>query len=182
LVIRQAVADDARAIAEVHVAAWRTTYPGIVAQAYIDGLSVDARTAAWDSRLRVTTASRSEILVAESGTDIVGFVAGGPIREPELGFDAELHAIYLHQTAQRMGLGRRLVSNWATIALGRGLTAAIVRVLARNSACRFYERLGARQVRAGVITIGDAPYPEVWYGWDDLHALTASPSFTALAQ
>jgi hypothetical protein len=37
LTVRRARPDDATAIAEVHVASWRTTYPGIVDQAYIRG-------------------------------------------------------------------------------------------------------------------------------------------------
>jgi len=171
ITIRRAVAEDAKAIAEVHVASWRTTYPGIVAQAYIDGLSVAERAAGWDRRLRNATTARPDILVAESSVGIVGFVAGGPIRAPEVGFDAELHAIYLRQDAQRVGVGRRLAYGWARIALERGFAAAIVRVLARNPACLFYERLGARRVRDDVLTIADAAYPEIWYGWDDLRAL-----------
>src|SRR4051812_34644984 len=44
---RRAGPDDAPTIASVHVASWKTTYPGIVKQAYIDALSVEERTRAW---------------------------------------------------------------------------------------------------------------------------------------
>jgi hypothetical protein len=50
--IRAADVDDAPAIAAVQVASWRTTYPGIVAQTHIDGLSVAERTIAWERRMR----------------------------------------------------------------------------------------------------------------------------------
>lgn len=172
--IRRATLDDAGAIAEVHVASWRTTYPGIVDQSYIDALSVTDRAAAWTRRLTANDDTAPDIFVATSRQRaIVGFVSGGAIRDPFLDFDAELHAIYLLESAQRSGIGRCLMREWAKVALGRGRRAAVVRVLARNPACRFYERLGAELLRDSQLMIGGQPYPERWYGWRDLLDLTA---------
>jgi len=42
--IRRARADDAAGIAQVHVASWRSTYPGMVPDSYLLGLSTDAYT------------------------------------------------------------------------------------------------------------------------------------------
>ena len=64
-------------------------------------------------------------------------------------------------------------SEWATLASARGLTAAVVRVLAANPARRFYEHLGARRIKGGSLTIGEQQYAEEWYGWDDLKLLRA---------
>src|SRR5687767_3602644 len=41
--IRPALPSDARAIADVHVRTWQSTYRGIVPDAYLDALSVDER-------------------------------------------------------------------------------------------------------------------------------------------
>jgi GNAT superfamily N-acetyltransferase len=174
--IRRATPDDARAIGTVHVSSWRTTYPGIVDQSYIDTLSVDARTAAWLDRLGRPDETGPDVLIAESALHgLVGFVSGGHIREPRVGFDAELHAIYLLKEHQGAGLGRRLVHEWAALALARGLHAAVVRVLAANPACAFYEQLGAELIREASLTIGGKQYPERWYGWRDLGRLTTAP-------
>jgi GNAT superfamily N-acetyltransferase len=174
--IRAAHVDDAPAIAAVQVASWRTTYPGIVAQSYIDGLSVAERTIAWERRIRGGAGAPPDILLAEvtSGA-LVGCASGGSLRAPCPGFDAELHAIYLLREAQGRGLGRRLVTEWARRAVARGFHAAIARVLAANPACRFYERLGAHPVKEGTLELGGQPYPEVWYGWDDIRVI-ANPS------
>jgi ribosomal protein S18 acetylase RimI-like enzyme len=173
LVTRLAVPADATAIAEVHVAAWRTTYRGIVDQGYIDTLSVAERAAAWSQRLSGNVTPAPDILVAV-GTDgrIVGFISGGLIREPFAGFDAELHAIYLLEAFQRAVMGRRLVREWATLAVAHGLRAAVVRVLAANPARLFYERLGAEYLREAPHVISGKPYPESWYGWRSLRDLT----------
>jgi GNAT superfamily N-acetyltransferase len=172
--VRRATSEDARAIAEVHVASWRTTYPGIVDQAYIDGLSVDERAAVWARRLETQDESKPDVLVAltpESG--VVGFASGGVIRHPYIDFDAELHAIYLLKPFQGLGLGRRLVQEWSIKALERGLHAAIVRVLADNPACAFYEKLGAELVRESQLEIAGKSYPEQWYAWRNLRDLAA---------
>jgi ribosomal protein S18 acetylase RimI-like enzyme len=165
---------DAGAIAAIHVASWQTTYPGIVAQSYIDGLSVDDQRSMWERRLRGRAVVTSDVILAETASGAaVGFAAGGLIREPHPGFDGELHAIYILKQAQRRGVGRGLVAEWASLAVARGLRAAVVRVLAANSACEFYQRLGARWVKDATLDIAGQQYPETWYGWDDLHALAA---------
>lgn len=173
LTIRRALPADATSIAEVHVASWRTTYPGIVDQAYIDSLSTTERAAAWARRLSAAgTPTAPDVLVAIVAEDeIVGFISGGLIREPLPQFDAELHAIYLLDSVQGRGIGRQLVGVWATVALERGLHSAVVRVLADNPARHFYERLGAEALRETELTIGGKPYPERWYGWRKLHDL-----------
>ena len=157
----------------MQVASWRTTYPGIVAQTHIDALSVAERTIGWERRMRGEAGGAPETVLAETAGAVVGFASGGSLRTPFPGFDAELYAIYLLREAQGAGLGRRLVTEWAGRAVARGFHAAIVRVLAANPACRFYERVGARRVKEGSLELGGQPYAEVWYGWDDLRELTA---------
>ena len=171
--IRHAVLADARAIAEVHVASWRTTYAGIVAQSYLDALSVDQRAAAWERRLANMTASRSEIFVVDTREGVVGFVAGGPRQAPTSGYDAQLHAIYLRSEVQGQGTGRKLAQVWAAAAVDRGWVAAVVDVLARNPARGFYERLGAQHLEDLAVVIGGDSYIEARYGWTNLQVLAA---------
>ncbi len=172
--IRRATADDADAIADVHVSSWRTTYVGIVDQAYIDALSVSERAAAWKRRL-ANPAGVDVLVAVDPPGGIVGFISGGDIREPLPGFDAELHAIYLLQSHQGAGVGRRLVRAWAAHAIDRGHRAAVVRVLAQNPACEFYARLGARVLQESTHAVGDKFYPDVLYGWRDLRELAVPP-------
>jgi hypothetical protein len=74
--VRDAVADDARAIAEVHVASWRWAYRGQVPDGILDSLSVDEREANWERSL-----SREEVGVTvaiDAAGAVVGFVETGP--------------------------------------------------------------------------------------------------------
>jgi L-amino acid N-acyltransferase YncA len=78
ITIRQATAADAREIARVHVASWKTTYQGIVPQDYLDALDVRLRTERWEEEF---ARGDSHIFVAEDGGTIYGFISGGLLRE-----------------------------------------------------------------------------------------------------
>jgi L-amino acid N-acyltransferase YncA len=171
-VIRRATETDASAIAQVHVAAWRTTYRGIVAQDHIDGLSVDDFTARWQSRLSGRTAAPHTVLVAsDNDGNIVGFASGGPTRETGLPFDAELYAIYLLQPFQARGLGRQLLRELAKHLLEEGHSSLCVSVLSDNPARHFYQRMGGHLVRTAPHVMGGRSYPASWFGWFDLRDL-----------
>ena len=109
LAVRRATAGDAPAIARVRIDSWRTTYRGLIPDAYLDAMQVEASTALWD---RVLTAGPNTtcVFVAEHEADIVGFSCGAPLQPTKHGFDSELAAVYLRREFQRAGLGRQLVS------------------------------------------------------------------------
>jgi GNAT superfamily N-acetyltransferase len=166
--IRDAKPEDAQAIAEVHLASWRTTYPGIIPHAYIDGLRVEDGAARWRQWLGEASAIA---FVAEDDAGIFGFVSGGAIVHPVDGYDGELGAIYLLATHQRQGAGRALVQRLAQSLRQQGFRSCAVWTLEANPACRFYERLGGTRVARQPIEIGGATLPEVAFGWPDIAVL-----------
>ena len=108
ITLRRADPDDARSIAQVRVDAWRTTYKGMIPDAYLAAMSVDDSTSLW-LRVLTSASNRANVFVAANGVDVVGFAAGNLLAEPKHGLDAELTAIYLRRDHQRTGIGRRLV-------------------------------------------------------------------------
>jgi ribosomal protein S18 acetylase RimI-like enzyme len=167
--IRLAEAADVPGIAAVHVASWQTTYPGIVAAGSIDRRSAEVRTEQWQRLFAGDVRVVPIVFVAHRPSgEIVGFISGGAVRGETPGFDAELAAIYIVKDAQGIGLGRRLVRRLTDRLIDRGFRSMLVRVLADNPACRFYEALGARLVSAGVYVMDEREYPERCYGWDDI--------------
>ncbi|HJQ22095.1 MAG TPA: hypothetical protein VJ867_17255 [Gemmatimonadaceae bacterium] len=94
MVIRQANTHDAASIADVLVHSWRRTYREIVARSYLNAMSVEAQTRRWQKRFDDEGAITA--LVASDETDrVVGFAAGGRLRERHAGFDGELYPLYL---------------------------------------------------------------------------------------
>src|ERR1700689_4259819 len=137
--VHEAAIEDARAIAQVQVESWRSTYAGIIPDSYLASLNVEEREERWKELL---AAPDSLMFVAESEAGIFGFVSGGKLREPIDGYDAELYAIYLLRDNQRKGAGRRLVESLAESLRDEGFRAMAVWVLKKNPAVGFYRKMG----------------------------------------
>ena len=169
--VRLATLDDAADIARVHVASWRTTYRGMLPDDFLASLSEEHYTERW-KRLIAEGSSRVQVVDEPKG-GIVGFASGGRERAGESTFAGELYAIYVLDSAQRLGHGRELVRAIAGALREMGLPDMIVWVLRDNAAARrFYERLGGIYVRAQPITIGSATLEEVSYGWRALDEIS----------
>jgi GNAT superfamily N-acetyltransferase len=173
--IRTAQITDAKAIAQVHVDSWRSTYKGIVPDDFLANLSYERRERGWREILSNAERQRSFVYVAEDEAEkVVGFVNGGPEREDDSFYKGELYAIYLLESYQHKGIGRQLVRVATQQLIERSFETMLVWVLADNPSRRFYERIGGRQVREKKIKIGGVDFVEVVYGWSDIRPLTES--------
>ena len=175
--IREAVPADAGGIASVHIDTWRTSYAGIVPDEHLAGLSYDDREAVWGQILSRDKPAQCNMVAETEGGDIVGFAGGGPEREGDEVYRGELYAIYLLESHQRRGVGRRLACAVAHGLLSAGLDSMLLWVLEDNRrARRFYESLGGVVVGRKSIEIGGAALVEVSYGWKDITGLAAGRS------
>jgi L-amino acid N-acyltransferase YncA len=168
--IRTATHEDAAAIARVHIETSRTTYRGIVPDAYLADLDTTQRTLRWREILK----SSECVLVAECDGEVIGFMSGGPIREPLNAYDAELYAVYLLRKSQRMGIGTALLIELARRLEEDGFQSLAVWVLEANMAVRFYEGSGAVRIAAKEHKIGGVLLPLIAYGWPNLKTIIAS--------
>lgn len=171
--IRPATVEDAHEIASVHVAVWREAYQGVMPQAYLQGLTPEARTGAWAERLG-DPEDPTRTLVAVRDGHVVGFCTVGPSRlEAPEGY-GELHAINILVTAQHQGLGRRLMAEAARALQAMGYTGLTLSVLRDSPAGRmFYEGLGGTLTGRHTDDFGDFQLPAVEYRLTDLTALLA---------
>jgi ribosomal protein S18 acetylase RimI-like enzyme len=163
---------DAEALAKVHVASWRETYVGLLPDAYLARMSVEAHARRWLWLL--TRPAPQDVTLAADGPDgLVGYVSGGPSRRRRPG-EAEVHTLYVLRRAQGSGLGRALLQGAARVLADQGFKSLAISVLRDNLSARgFYERLGG---------IAEASRPErgpaggvlheVYYVWPDITALT----------
>jgi GNAT superfamily N-acetyltransferase len=166
--VRPAVVTDARAIAEVHVASWKTTYKGIFPDHVLDGLSVNERERLWKETLTAPEHDVVTFVGCDADGGVLGFICGGRERTGRLGCDGEIYAIYLLQSAQRHGLGRRLVDRFVREIKLRGLASMAVWVLALNPFRKFYEALGGQFIAEQQIERGGESFSEIAYAWSDL--------------
>jgi GNAT superfamily N-acetyltransferase len=179
--IRPASAADARSIAQVRIDSWRTTYRGLIPDAYLDAMEVDASVAMWERVLSAQDTPVS-VFVASHDGEVVGFAAGNALKEARHGADAEITAVYLRREYQHAGIGRRLLAAVVDAQRRHGATAMIVWVIAGNkNARRFYEELGGELVIEQPFQWDGMDLVEAGYVFRDLPALAAATGATAAA-
>jgi GNAT superfamily N-acetyltransferase len=186
--VRRARPADATAIGAVHVAAWRSAYPGILPDAYLSRLSVARQAAYYDNAIRggvgvhVATASGADLGPAEpqgGGARVVGFVTGGPARAGR-GLlplaDGEIETLYVLDDWRERGLGRRLMRSASAHLAAAGCGSAFVWVLRNNPSRWFYERLGGRAAAESTIMVGGVPVAQMAYVWSPIDKLVQATS------
>ena len=171
VMIRPATLQDVEGMARVHVDTWRTTYHGLIPDAYLDGLTYEPRLRMW-TQILTHMAERNFVFVAvDEAGQVVGFVNGGPERENDPVYQSELYVIYILANQHGQGIGRELVRTLARSLIQAGFTNMLVWVLVGNPALHFYQRLGGQYVTSKPCQIGGADLEELAYGWPDVHVL-----------
>ena len=180
--IRRARPSDAIAIGAVHVAAWRSTYPGILPDSFLARLSVPRQAAHYDAAIRSSTAV---FVAAVSGTDvppgsgarIVGFATAGRARGGEFAHrlgEGEVETLYVLDDWRERGVGRRLMRAAAAHLAEAGCKSCFVWVLRDNPNRWFYQRLGGRPLAEAVIQFAGQPVTQTAFGWDPIERLLAA--------
>ncbi len=183
--VRRARPADAASIGAVHVAAWRSAYPGILPDAYLSRLSAPRQAAYYDSvihssvRTAVHVASVSGVdLGPRGGTSrIVGFSTSGRARGPRASLgDGEIETLYVLDDFRERGLGRRLLRAAALHLAEQGCGSAFVWVLRDNPSRWFYARLGGRPAAEDVISVAGAEVVQTAYVWNPIDTLAQATS------
>jgi hypothetical protein len=185
IAIRRARPADAAAIGAVHVAAWRSTYPGILPNAYLSRLSVRRQAAHYEATIRnrlgvhVATASGVDAGPAGGPARVVGFVTDGPARAGahKLG-DGEIETLYVLDDWRDRGIGRRLMRAAAEHLAAAGCKSAFLWVLRDNPSRWFYERLGGRVGAEATVRVAGRMIVQTAYVWPDIEKLEQAASFT----
>lgn len=186
IAVRRARPGDAPAIGAVHVAAWRSAYPGILPDTYLARLSAPRQAAYYDNAIRggsvgvhVATASGPDLGPAGGPARVVGFVTGGPARTGRglpAPADGEIETLYVLDDWRERGIGRRLMRAAAAHLASIGCGSAYLWVLRQNQSRWFYERLGGRVAAEAVIEVGGAPVAQTAYVWSPIEKLVQATS------
>lgn len=183
--VRRARPSDAVSIGAVHVAAWRSAYPGILPEDYLSRLSAPRQAEHYDRAIRggiavhVATASGLDLGPAGGAARVVGFASAGRSRFGVTLAEGEIETLYVLDDWRERGLGRRLIQAAAGQLREQGCRSAFLWVLRDNPARWFYARLGGRAVAQSVVSVGGAAVPQMAYLWDPIDRLVVASSATS---
>ncbi|MBW3594282.1 MAG: GNAT family N-acetyltransferase [Actinobacteria bacterium] len=146
--IRAAAVEDARAIAEVHVASWKAAYADILdLDNLAHPLDVGEREQSWRDRIPRVGDEGFRTWVAELDGTVVGYAFTRPTEDDDLNplEVAEVVALYLHPDHFGAGIGRALLERAVAGIRNQGFLQGTLWVLEGNTrAIHFYRREGWR--------------------------------------
>ncbi|MDQ7730754.1 GNAT family N-acetyltransferase [Halomonas sp. SpR8] len=136
-----AAPEDARAVAEIHVEAWRAAYRFIVPTDYLNSLSIERREDMWGECI---AAGEPELLVAKKAGVVQGWISFGKCRDiGSHNSEAEVWAIYVSPTAWSTGAGRLLWLRAKELMLEQDFKSCSLWVFPQNErAIKFYHSAG----------------------------------------
>lgn len=173
LIVRRARAEDSLAIARIHVETWRSTYAGLLPDAYLTGMAQGDSAIEWARRLSFAK-QRGTTLAAAQGDEVVGFVSCGAQAGAEERYQGEVYALYVAEDWQNQGIGRALLTGAFETLAKSGRGSALVWVLSQNPARFFYEALGGKLTAQRLEKFAGVQLEETAYGWGDLEAWLAA--------
>jgi GNAT superfamily N-acetyltransferase len=172
--LRPACAADAAALGAVQVQAWQESYRGLLADGYLDRLSVARRTRQW-CRMLAAPPPHWQALVLEDGAGLAGFGIAGPHRESGRAAPAEVMALYVLRRQQRRGWGRAIMQRLAAGAAAWGAPSLELWALSGNAAAvAFYAGLGGQPGEERTFRIARRRVLERAFLWPDLRRLTGA--------
>jgi hypothetical protein len=171
--VRRAMPTDAVAIGEVHVAAWRSTYPGILPEAYLARLSPVREAAHYAAAIR----GDAGVFVAIGGDPkrVVGFASTGLGRK-DAPAEGEIETLYVLDDFRDHGAGRRLMARAAAHLAGLGCGSAYLWVLDRNPSRWFYAHLGGKPTLTKTVGWAGVTLEQTAYVWQPIDLLFGSCS------
>lgn len=166
--IRPATPDDALAIATVQYHGWQQTYRGIIADSYLDNMTLEKGHKNWQYNLQNP---KGTINVMEDPQGrVIAFSGAGRCRTKEFDCDAELYALYLLKEYQGQGLGRKMFMYEVQNLIKSGYKSFFVYVLAANPSVGFYRSFKPDNERLLLTKIADNEYDELCLGWSNMQS------------
>lgn len=156
--LRDARPGDARAMAELNVAAWRAFFPGLVPQSLLDTMEVEPRARYWEEHL--PSVPPVHTWVAERAGVVVGLTHLGPSRDPDAPEAVELYGMYVVPEVVGTGVGRALMeAALAHFRAGPWSEAILWTLPGDHRAARFYRSWGWEP--EGVAKTGHSPLGDI---------------------
>lgn len=163
ITIRTAREGDAEGITNVHDAAWRDAYRGLIPGRELERMIARRGPLWWHSAI----IRGSRLLVLDFDDTVRGYASYGRNRVPSLHYGGEIFELYIAPEFQGLGFGTRLFQAARKDLAQHGYRTFLVWALAENDrAIAFYTKLGGKIVRKAVERFGSETRGRVAFAFE----------------
>src|SRR5262249_23477995 len=143
---------------------WHSTYSELLAPS-----AIDSATKGFAERWRrdFNPEAKQFVFMAESASKPVGFILGGPSREPWPDYRGEIYLFYVLEAFQRQGIGKQLMCKAHEALTAADLSPYFLFAIGEAKAPQaFYARAGGKDLKRNkAFAIEGTPLTDVAFGW-----------------
>lgn len=140
--IREAIAEDGKRMAEINVIGWRYAYRNIISDEFLFKTLDIVKRAEYFSKIAEEKQQGVAYVYEEAGI-VKGFMTIGPCRDEDRKTSFELYGLYVEPFMTRGGIGSQLIHFCEQKARELGYSEVLVWVLEGNAiGINFYEKMG----------------------------------------
>lgn len=160
MIIREAVENDAESIVNININWWKETYNGI----FPDDILKKLEQKKFES-IEKCKSKINEYIVCEIENKVVGFLRYGKNKKNYNDKYAEVYALCVDSKYKNRGIGRNLLK-YSFNNLKNLYDNVLISTLKQNSANKFYEKCGGRQIDTCYFKLENREYEENLYLFD----------------
>ena len=157
MINREAVEKDAESIVNTNINGWIETYRGIFPNDYLKKLEQKKSESIEKCKNKI-----NEYIVFEVENKVVGFLRYGKNKKDYNDKYAEVYALYVDSKYKKRGIGRKLLE-YSFSKLKDVYDNVLISTLQENSATKFYEKCGGRQIGTCCFKLDNNEYKENLY-------------------
>lgn len=158
--IRQATENDAKEIAEIIVSGWQTAYRGIIANEFLDNMSVEKMTKNWEQNIK-TQDENNKICVYEDENNVLAVIRFGKADNLQ-SKNGEIHVLYVKPEIKRNGIGTKLVEYAKEKLIKQGYKKMEIWCAKENKpSIEFYIKMGGKLENNRIANINGVKIEEV---------------------
>ena len=157
MIIREAVEKDAENIVNININGWKETYCGIFPDEFLANLNQKKEESIQKCKNKI-----NEYIICETDGKVVSFLRFEKNRKNYNDKYAEIYALYIESQYKKRGIGRKLLE-YSFSKLKAAYDNVLISTLEENTATKFYEKCGGKQIGTCCFKLGNNEYMEILY-------------------
>lgn len=166
--IRKGNPEDLEEITYVNRKTWKTTYPTIIEQDFLNNISLTIPKDVLEIKKREIIEKKANYIVALDNNKVIGMLKYLTTNNKNYKDTAEIQALYLLEKYQKKGIGKQMVNIAIKEMLKNNYKNMIIGCLEENPSNEFYKKIGGKYIGKRDFLLNGKTYRENVYFYKNI--------------